>query len=370
MKREQIGTAEATFLMVAILSAKAFLTMPRYMMLDGATAAWLEVILTGLVGALGWAAIVLFMRRFPGRSLIQAVEEILGPYLALPVQLLYVGTFLWVTAVVVRQFAESVLAVIMPVTPISVIITTLLGAAAYACYLGIEAVARAARYFIPIIFTLVVLLMLLVLPAGARLNRLFPLLGPGLGPLLWRAVPRSSLYLELLLLPILAPSLKEPGKMARIGYQSIVWTALLWLMVVLAFELVFPFPAGTSNPFPLLALARLIHIGRFIQRVESFFIFAWIFAAAAKLSASLLAAMLAYAQSFRLRTYRPLAFPFAVLATALALLPPNLVVAMHDDREVLRLYGFIVAFVLTLLLWGVAVLRHKGGAPSGDKKNS
>ncbi len=370
MTKEQIGSAEATFLMVALLSAKAFLTMPRYMMLDGTTAAWIEVILTSLVATLGWAGIVLFMRRFPGRSLIQAVEEVLGPYLAFPVQIVYVGIFVWVTVVVVRQFAETVLTVILPVTPISIIVTALIGVAAYTCYLGIEAVARVARYFVPIVFILVLLLMLLVLPAGARLARIFPLLGPGLGPLLWRSIPRSSLYLELLLLPILLPSLKEPQKMARIGYEAILWTALLWLVVVLVFELVFPFPAGAYNPFPLLALARLISIGRFIQRVESLFIFAWIFAAAAKLAASLLAAILAYAQTFRLRTYRPLTFPFAVLVIALAFVPDNLVAAMRDDREVLRLYGFIPAFVLTFLLWGVAVLRHKGGALRDEKKNS
>lgn len=368
MGKEQIGAGEATFLMFSIVSAKIFLSMPRYLMADGETAGWLLTLLSGLTGALGWSLVVLFMRRFPGRSLIQAVEETLGPYLGLPVQLLYVGVFVAITAVVVRQLAETVITVILPTTPISVIIGTLLAAAGYACYLGMEAVARAARFFVPIVVVLVILILLLVLPSGARLTQTLPLLGPGPLPLLWRAVLRGSLFVDILLLPILAPNLKEPEKMARIGYQSILWSTLFWSAVVLVFQMLFPYPAAAKDPFPLLALARLISIGRFLQRVESFFIFAWIFATAAKLSASLLGAIASFAQTFHLRAYRPLAVPMTVLVMAISFLPQNLVEATHWDRDILRVWGAVPGFLLALVLWGIAAARGKGGQRDAGQK--
>lgn len=368
MSKEQIGTSEATFLMFSIISAKIFLSVPRYMMVDGETAGWLFVLLSGVTGALGWSLVVLFMRRFPGRSLIQAVEETLGPYLGFPVQMLYVAIFLVITAVVVRQLAETVITVILPTTPISVIIGTLLAAAAYACYLGMESVARVARLFAPIVVVLVLVILLLSLPSGARLTQTLPVFGPGPFLLLWRAVPRSSLYIDVLLLPLLVPNLKEPEKMAHIGYQSILWSTLFWSAVVLVYQLLFPYPAGSENPFPLLALARLISVGRFLQRVESFFIFAWIFAAASKLSATLLAAIAAFAQTIHLKAYRPLAFPMTVLVMAISFLPQNLTEATHWDRDILRIWGAAPGFLLALILWGIAAARGKGGQPDVGQK--
>lgn len=368
MRTEQIGTAEATFLVFAMLSAKIFLTLPRYMMEDAQTAAWLLVLLSGAAGALGWSALVLFMRRFPGRSLIQAVEETLGPYLALPIQLLYMSFFVIVSALVLRQFAEAILTVVLPLTPISVIASTLMAAAAYASYLGVEAVARAARFFIPITVALVLLLLLLILPTSARLTETLPLLGPGIGPLLKWALIRSSLFIDVLLLPVLLPSLKEPEKMARIGYNAILWTILFWTLVVLVFQMSFPYPAGAANPFPLLAIARLINIGRFLQRVEAFFIFAWVFAAAAKISAALLGAVISYAETFHLRIYRPLVIPLALLILAMSFIPRDFYLAMTWDRAFLRVYGAIPVFILPLILWGVARVRRKGGKRDAQQK--
>jgi len=361
MRHEQIGSREAFFLLFAVLSAKVFLSTPRYIAEDAQTAAWLLIVLAALWAALGWAIMVAFLRRFPGLSLIEAVEQTLGPYLALPVQLVYTGLFVYVTVVALRQFAETVLSAILPITPISVISVTLLGASAYACYLGLESVTRTARFFVPVVVFLVTSLLLLAIPSGARADQLLPLLGPGPVALLWRSLQRSSLFIEVLLLGVLVPNLKEPEKMPRVGYQAIFASALFWLAVEVVFQMLFPYPAGAKNPFPLLAVARLIAIGRFLQRVESFFIFAWIFAAAIKLSGMLYGAISSYAQLLHLKSYRPLTAPFLVLVLALSFLPSNLIEATQWDRGALRVWGAVPAFAPPLLLLGIAAIRGKGG---------
>ncbi|MGE5589246.1 MAG: GerAB/ArcD/ProY family transporter [Bacillota bacterium] len=369
MGREQISTTDATYLMFSVISAKIFLSVPRYLVLDGETAGWLFVLMAGATGALGWTFVVLFMRRFPGRSILQAVEETLGPYLAIPANLLYTFIFLIITAVVIRQLGETVISAILPTTPISVIIGTLLAVAVYTCYLGKEAVARVARFFMPVIVALVLAILVLSLPSGARPSELLPLFGPGIGTLLMRSISRSSLFVEVLLLPLLVPHLKEPEKMARIGYQAILWSTLFWLAVTAVFLMLFPYPEAVKNPFPLLALARLINIGRFLQRVESVFIFAWIFAAAAKISATLLASTLSFAETFHLKAYRPMVFAFSVLAMSLSFLPPNIIEAMRWDREIIRVWGALPGFVLPLVLWGIAAARGKGGQQRAGEKD-
>lgn len=368
MRYERIGSREAFFLLFSVLSAKVFLSTPQYLAEDAQTAAWLLILLSALWAALGWTMTVAFLRRFPGLSLIEATEQTLGPYLAIPVQFVYTGIFLYVTVVTLRQFAETVLSAVLPITPISVISITLLGASAYACYLGLESVTRTARFFVPAVVVLVTGLLLLAIPSGARTDQLLPLLGPGPVALLWRSLERSSLFVEVLLLGVLVPNLKEPEKMPRVGYLAIFASALFLLAVQVVFEMLFPYPAGAKTPFPLLAVARLINIGRFLQRVESLFIFAWIFAAATNLSGVLYATISSYAQLLHLKSYRPLAAAFFVLAVALSFFPSNLVEAMALDRNVLRVWGAVLAFGFPILLWGIAAIRGKGGHQHAESR--
>ena len=124
-------------------------------------------------------------------------------------------------------------------------------------------------------------------------------------------------------------------------------------------------PLARQEPFPLYFLARLVYLGRFLQRTEALIVMFWILAALIRLSALMSATAISLAGALRLPDYRPLLFPLATILSALSLLPKDYVAVLRLDREWMRPLGFAVLAV-PLLLWLLAVVRGKAAAPSGE----
>jgi len=123
---------------------------------------------------------------------------------------------------------------------------------------------------------------------------------------------------------------------------------------------VFGAPDAAQQPFPMFTMARLVYLGRFLQRTESLLVMFWFFAAAVHLSLLFHATAVGVAGSLRLPFYRPLIYPLAVLVASLVLIPEDYMVVVLTDRDWMRPLG-IAIFLIPLLLLMVAAIRRKGG---------
>lgn len=360
IKDGHIGWREATALVITFTAIKVLLAFPRMQAKLGLSAGWMIPVIATALGLLGFGIIAALMKRFPGKSIVEVSELVAGRFFGIIISLCFFGFFFYLTVVVLRQFAETVIVTTLPQTPISVVMAIFLVAVVYAVYLGIETISRGNWLLFPFMLTGFVTILAGVLPYF-DLDNFFPVLGTGPATILKFGLLKSSLLGEVLVLAVIYPAIRNPEKFTRIGILSVIVSGLAMILAATVLIGVFsPLGARDGAAFPLFQLARLIIFGRFIQRIEALFIFVWIFAGLIEISVSLYASAVILARTLKLPVFRPLVFPLALLAYSLSFVPPDYVTSTKLETEILRNYGWSIAFVLPGLLLLLARLRGIG----------
>jgi spore germination protein KB len=362
----KIGVPEAVALATMFTGAELFSAYPSRMADLGQTAGWLVSLVSVLVGTLGTMILACLMANFPGRSIVEVSEEVLGSWLSLPVSLVFLLYFLILTAITLRQYAERILTAFLPVTPLEVIMGLILLGSLLACYLGLEAIGRSAVSLFPLIIGSVLLSLVLVYPYW-NYNNLFPLLGSGPVKVLSRGAGESSLFSHFLVLAVVYPQVQVGKRPIRLWLIVAALSASILVLGTLAASMVFPTPVLQENLYPMLQMARLVSFGRFIQRVELFFVFFWVLWVTFKVTLGLYASLTILTRTLKLPYHRPFLLPMAIIVFALGLVPSSFIAVLNIDHGLYWQWGWITGYAIPLLLLVVARLRGKGGRIFGDQ---
>jgi len=127
----------------------------------------------------------------------------------------------------------------------------------------------------------------------------------------------------------------------------------------LCFAAVYPYPIALESFLPIYQMSRLIEYGRFFQRIESIFVFAWAASALGYLSIGFFFLVYVFKLTFKLKYYRPLIIPFALIVFVLAILPKSLMTTIKLETLYFRSTAWIIPFALTPILLLIAGARLK-----------
>ena len=366
---EKIGYHEALTLLVITLTAKIYLSFPRNMALLGDAAGWIIVLLSGIYSLVGYFFLSSLLRKYPGKNIIQISNQLGGPIVG---KIIGVGFFLFfsaITSLYLRQFAESFILAILPRTPISILTIFFLVLLIYTVLLGIETLSRVAWLLGPYLLTALIIILFFSLPQ-ASLNHLTPVLGPGPAPLLKYSIANLSIFAEIILLGIIAPLVRDRNKINRIGVIGLTVAIIINVGITTLATAVFNYAAIQKMIFPIFQLTRLIAYGEFIQRVEAVFVFLWFFWAGIQLGGLFYGTVTSFAQTFRIKNYRPLTFPLAVLIFTLSLIPTSMTEAVELNDYVFKpsllgIYYVLGSIGLPFLLWLISLFKKRSGGANG-----
>lgn len=359
-----IGAREGSVLLFTVLGSMLFLQYPQYLVKVGGPAAWQVALLVTLFGMLFALPIVALGRRFPGHGLAEISLEAAGPVVG-PLLTLVVAVWLAaVTAVSLRNFTETFVITILPDTPPSVLVLTGTVLAVFTAYHGAETVARASYVLLPLIAAGVLLVLLFSLPR-VDTSLLFPFWGYGLDRTVTGALYYASMSAEVIVLLAMGHAFRDARSLQHSSLRGILLFGVAATLTVVVLVGIAGTPLARQDPFPLYYLARLVYLGRFLQRTEALIVMFWILAAAVRVSALMYATAISLTGALRLPDYRPVLFPLATILTALSLLPKDYVSVLILDRDWVRPLGFAVLAV-PLLLWVVALIRRKGAAANAS----
>ncbi len=351
-----IGNMEAIVLTAVAVSAKVFLSEPAVAAEWVGTSAALVAFLNGLVTmGLAWMALsALDPAREEG--LVEQFERLAGILGTLFGGVL-AGTLLGVTALGLRELGGQLLATVLPKTPSTVVEGAAVVVFAYAAYLGLEVIARAAMVLaVPTVLGT----LFLIFMAFPRVDftRLFPVLGYGWRPTLIFSLV-SGWYREAWVAAVSAVYLRERRRQVAIAVQGVAVSVLV-ITVVNAFLLaMFGFPSLIRFPFPTLEGARSIYAGEFVSNLESIFLFLFVMAIFLLLSITFWTGSILVADLLHLPEHRPLIPVLAVGTWLFAYLPPSLMDAIHWVDHDLRQATSIVVLPGIFLFWALGLWRRR-----------
>lgn len=366
-KSTKMGYSEALAITMIFIGTKAFLGYPRTVIEQGYTAGWLIVLVGGLSSVVLWMVISRLLARFPGKSLMEIIDIVLGPGLGLIVKLVGFIYILLTTSLLLRQFSDAVILTALPHAPISSLAFLFVIPVWIATYLGIEAITRSAFISLPFILFGVLAVLLSIYPYW-EYNKLFPVLGAGPGLVLLYGATNVSAFEEVIILAILVPFFSfGSDKLKQVGVISLLFVTFVFVLITLVFLMVLPYPVATENLAPFYQLSRTIYLGRYYQRVEAAFILFWTFTAFLRLAIGLIACTYVLQETLKLPYYRPLLPALIMLILSLALTPAGLMQTV--ELEKIRLtYSGLIAFGIPCAVFAVALLRRKGEYDAKDNK--
>lgn len=362
LEEGKISIRQATLLMVTTVLATAILFLPAISTRQALQDAWISTLITTGNGVLISLLIVTLMRRFPEQTLVQYSEDIMGKFIGKIIGLGYIWWFLNTNAIIVREFGDFLVAAFMPRTPLLVFNSMLIILAVLAVRSGLEPLGRLNEWIFILNAFILIMIITLSFPE-VRLENLQPVLEGGIVPALRGAYTPTSWFGEIITLGMIFPFITQPQR----GYRIAVGAHLIIGAFLLAGAII---SIGIFGPeltsrfkFPIIETVRLISLGGFFERVESLVMIIWVGGVFVKVSVFHYVTVMAAAQWFNLRDYRPLALPLGVLNVILSIHlfegVSNLVEFLSITFPVYSLSTFQVGIPALLLL--TALIRGKKG---------
>jgi spore germination protein KB len=361
IEKGKISNRQAVLLLVAGVLSTGLLVFPSLITAVAGPDAWLAVSLAAGVALVVILITVSLNTRFPGKTIVEYSEDILGKLLGKTVGAVFIWFFLFLTALAVREFGEFMTTVFFEETPLVVFASSILLVAALAVYNGLEVIGRVNEMMLALVLIAFFFFMLLA-TNQMEPDRLTPVLAGGLPPLLQGAFIASGWFGEVVAIGFLAPYLNHPALARRIGVLSIL--ILLGILIVAVVAAVMSFGPAQSGrmQFPTFMIARSVSIMNIFERAESTFMLLWVAGMFAKITVYYYYTALAIGQWFKLNDYRPLTLPLGTIIGALVFLSfTNNPEVIGFIQHVWSPYSLPIELGLPALLLITVVIRGQGG---------
>lgn len=348
MALEKIENRQIGFILFIMRTTIVISFLPVLTSANALQDAWVAALITFVGTALMVVYIASLGKYFPGQTVIEYSQNIVGPWLGRLLSLFYIWAFLHMASFDIRIYAEVIKSGFLTNTPLSFIIGTMIFAAVAAAYAGIEVIGRAADLVFPLFVTMLILSLALPLTVF-ELSNLEPVLARGLRPPLMASITPIAVGMQALMLTIVQAHANKPQNINRTGLLAIAGASLVLVLVALLTVGVIGADAGARSTFPFFRAIRAVEISEFLERVEAPLIFAWGFGLFIGVSTFLYCLTRGISQWLNLADHRHIILPMAVIWGAHAI---------HVAEDIFQVQQFFAPSVLGPFIFLMLALPH------------
>jgi spore germination protein KB len=360
LEKVEISNRQAMLLLIATVLPTSIFSLPMFTVAEAKEDAWISVIIASIVGVIVVLNAVLLGRKFPGKALGEYCEDILGKIPGKLAGLIFIGFFLYLTAMTTREFSEFMITVFLDDMPISILLTSIIFVCALAVFQGLEAIGRLNEVLIILVIGSF-LLSLLLATGELQSTRLLPVYANGLIPILKGAIHVAGRMGEVIIIAFLVPYMDRKRLAARTGLTAVfILTALFSLTVIVAISCFGAFETGRLI-FPNFMVARNIIFTDVLERVESIFMLIWVFGAFSKLTICYYVTVLTTSQWLNLTNYHSLVLPIGTVIVGISLLDYlNFSELINFLGKIWSCFALSIELGIPVILLLVAFIRRKG----------
>jgi len=328
---------------------------------------WLSPIWASVIGFFTVFVSVVLHRLYPGCTVFQYSERILGKVPGKVLGLLFLLFYLHVSGVVIRQYVSFLKTVFLIKTPLFALLGSMVLVCAYAVRGGVEVMGRAAQIFVPFLFLLVAIINLLLIPELDPKN-LFPIMEKGLKPSLLGSIPPQGWYSEFFLITVLLPYVSDRKNEMKWGMASVVTVLVTMVMTNLGTYLLFG-KLTENYTFPVLESARYIGVADFIEHVESILAAIWVMGLFVKVTVFYFAVVIGLSQWLNLSDHRPVVLPVGFLIVVMGMWAAPTVVKLYDVvGTTYPFYKITIQTLIPTILLLIALLRKNLRQVAGGER--
>ncbi|MED4207363.1 endospore germination permease [Neobacillus mesonae] len=370
MNTVKISARQFAILVTLFSTGTAILIIPGAMAQAAAQDAWLGAFIGTCTSLLLVALYNLIGRKYPTLTIIEMNETILGKWIGKLVSFSLIFFSFYASAISLSDVGNFVSTQLMPETPNAAIQIIFVLIVIMGIRLGLETLARSAEILFGLFVVLFIFGAIVVLPQ-AELKNIQPMFDSSNKHIIKSIFIYISIFsLPLVVLLMIFPSCVQPSKKAgKSFYMGILLAGLcLNIMIVVTTMVLGPY-LSAHQMYASYAVARMMKIGDFLQRVEAIIAGMWMISLYFKLSLYFYAVVIGLAQTLKLHDHRPLTLPIGMVLLIFSLIiNPNVVITDTFNAEVWPVYALTYGFFLPLLLVAVHLVRSMIQRNNNQKK--
>ncbi len=351
LRETKISAYQFSILMMGFILASSMIIIPGSYALNHA---WISYIIALAAGILLFSCYYLLYSQHPNKTLIEINCFLLGKWLGTLVSILYIWYFIHLAALILRNFAEYVVTISLPETPLWFITLCYVLVTGYSVRSGLEVTSRTASLVVPLIFIFQIAILFMVLPYF-DLTNFKPILDEGI-----RHVPRAAFsvitfpYGETIVFLMIFPFVTQQKKLKKSYLISLLLSGLLLLLGIVRDiavigatgieKTIFP-PHLTIQHIPYFNIEPLIGVIFFIS-------------GATKISVCFLGATIGISQLSHAENHRPFVIPVSTILVGLTIWLYKSTPEMLDwASNVAPYYAIPFQLVIPLLLLIITYIK-------------
>ncbi len=282
-------------------------------------------------------------KRFPGKNLIEINGEIYGNYFGKIMSILYIYYFWFIIPANLRFIVDFFSTYLFPETDIMLFAIFTIIICMYTVKKGIEVIARAG-FILTIIAIIVSIFITIVTIKDIQLSNFLPFFQVNLkefvqGTNLMISIPFGEIVVFLMIFPYV----NDINEVKKSSFWGLIIGGIFFLSVIFRNTSIL----GNIESIHVLSsyqVARMINIGEVIERTEVLVAVVLLFNLFLKICIFYYATVLAMAQFFKLRSYKPLVIPVGVISVIISM---TMYSATVDQVYSSSIYSvFVIPFVI------------------------
>ena len=244
---------------------------------------WMVVLTSFIYTILASVPILFLSNKFNNLTIIQYMEKIFGKFLGKVVVIIY-ATFYTRTAILFSYIAiQMVRSSFLPDTKPIITIMVLMISCVYVASKGIEAIARFAEIFVPVILITISIFIILGYN-NVDLSVLLPIYKEStFFNINYGAIQLTFTFIDINILAMIAPKLESKKEINSIFIKSVLYS-LGFVIASVVTQASLGVEQSKHSNFPFLAYIRRIKAYSIFERIESIYIIMWISAMIIKIA--------------------------------------------------------------------------------------
>lgn len=358
----KISSFQCTFLLVVIKLTTLYISLPAAVAPPFNQDIWIVELLSLLYIFLICFPILFLLNKHPNLTLIEIFQKILGKLLGNIIALIYVCFIIFLICVNNCHLVQFIGSAIMPETPFYVIIIFSLVPCGYIVSKGLETMVRSVQLFIPIVFFIVILCVVLNLPQMDFTTFRPFLIDSKFIDLNIGAINIATRFYEIILLSILSTNLNNSKDINKTFINTnLLYTSVL-IIITLSIQAVLGIEFTKHAKFPYFLFTRQINVLNYIQRIESINVLSWFLGVFLKTSIYCYAASISLKQITNTKDYKIFVFPVLIIMSIIVLktnISKAVVFYKIISYKVFPYISIIFIFIIPLLVVFIYFIRKR-----------
>lgn len=356
----KISTRQVILLLILQMFSTSMLILPRIAAYVAAQDGYILPIIGFLFGSIYIITITALTNRFRGDTIVEFAPKIITKPLGTILCILFLVKIIINTALELRMFGEMISQVLLPKTPLPVIILAMLFAVSYLIKSGIEASGRMGEIVIYFV-GLPLLIILLIIVGTGDYKQLMPFFQASAKQLVGGGYYVSLIFSPIELMLLLAAFMKRPEKARKSCFIAAITIAVLEIIIIVTTFAGIGVGESKRHIWPVLTLMQSIQFpGSFIENQEILMMTCWIMSIYMYVSGGLYFAMLISSRLLKFKRENITILPLIPIVYFIAMLPNGLINVYKGFIGFQSQFGIWFLFPVPLILLIIAKLRKVG----------